>query len=83
MDKFDYYIPTKILFGSGRLDEVGSNVSMYGKKVMLASYDKSLLQNIGIYDKITASLENAGIEMVEFYGIKSNPVISHVNKGAE
>ena len=83
MDKFDYYIPTKIIFGSGRIDEVGPAVRHYGKKVLLASYDKKLLQNIGIYDRIINSLKAEGIKIVEFYGIKSNPVISHVNKGAD
>ncbi len=83
MDRFDYYIPTKVLFGSGRIDEVGKEVSLYGKKVMLASYDKELLQNIGIYNKVVEALKAEGLKIVEFYGIKSNPVISHVNKGAE
>ncbi|MEI7615307.1 MAG: iron-containing alcohol dehydrogenase [Actinomycetota bacterium] len=82
MDNFEFYIPTRIVFGVGTLDTVGANVRLYGKKVMLASYDKSLLQNIGIYEKITDSLKNAGVEIIEFYGIKSNPVITHVNKGA-
>lgn len=82
MDNFEFYIPTRIVFGIDTLDTVGANVALYGKKVLLASYDKSLLQNIGIYEKITRSLKNAGIEIIEFYGIKSNPVISHVNMGA-
>ncbi len=82
MDSFDYYIPTKIFFGEGRLNEVGQNVSLYGKKVLLVSYEKSFLQDIGIYEKVMASLKDAGIKTVEFYGVRSNPVISHVNKGA-
>src|SRR3990172_9132748 len=82
MDSFEFYIPTRIVFGVNTLDTVGSNVAFYGKRALLASYNKSLLQNIGIYEKITQSLKNAGVETIEFYGIKSNPVISHVNKGA-
>ncbi|MHB1275768.1 MAG: iron-containing alcohol dehydrogenase [Candidatus Humimicrobiaceae bacterium] len=83
MNNFEFYIPTKIVFGVGTLNTVGANVGLYGEKALLASYDKELLQNIGIYEKITGSLKSAGVEIVEFYGIKSNPVISHVNKGAD
>jgi len=83
MKNFEFYIPTKVIFGVDTLDAVGVSVSLYGKKVLLASYSKDLIQNIGIYKKITDSLKNAGVEIVEFYGIKSNPVISHVNVGAD
>jgi len=82
MQNFEFYIPTKVIFGNDTLETVGKNVSLYGKKALLASYDKALLENIDIYKKITDSLKEAGVEIVEFYGIKSNPVISHVNKGA-
>ncbi len=82
MDNFEYCIPTKIIFGEGRLEEVGQNVSLYGKKALFVSYEKTFLQDTGIYEKAMASLKEAGVKTVEFYGIKSNPVLSHVNKGA-
>lgn len=32
MENFVYYNPVKVVFGSGSLKEVGTNVAAYGKK---------------------------------------------------
>ncbi len=37
MNNFEFYIPTRIVFGMGTLDTVGSNVALYGKRALLAS----------------------------------------------
>ena len=38
MENFVYYNPVKVVFGSGSLKEVGTNVAAYGKKALLVSY---------------------------------------------
>ena len=35
--KFDYYQPTELKFGWGRVEEVGEIISNYGKKCLLVT----------------------------------------------
>lgn len=81
MDSFEYGIPTKIIFGADTVSGIGEHVKDFGKKALLVSYGKGSLEKYGIYDTIIASLGAADVEVVEFYGVKPNPVISHIREG--
>lgn len=81
MQDFELIIPTKIIFGEGVIDKIGESAKTYGKKVMMISYSKSILEEIYIYKRIMDSLKKSGLQIVEYFGVKSNPVVSHVRKG--
>lgn len=78
MNAFDYCIPTKIVFGDGTVARVGEEMKPWGTKIMMISYDRELLEKIGIYDIIMDSLKVQGMEVVEVYGVKPNPTVEHV-----
>ena len=80
MQNFTFWNPTKIIFGEGTIPQIGAEVKNYGKKVLLV-YGKSSIKNNGIYDQVASSLQKNGIEFVEFSGVKSNPVLSHLYEG--
>ena len=81
MDNFISYNPTSLHFGKGVLDKLAETVSLYGKKVLLV-YGKGSVKRYGLYDKITRQLQDAGIEIAEYSGIKPNPVVEDVDAAA-
>ena len=82
MISFDFYCPTRIIFGKNKESRIGGEVAKYGKKILL-HYGGGSIKKIGLYDKITASLKEQGIEFVELGGVKPNPRLSLVQEGIE
>lgn len=83
MFPFELHLPTKVVFGEGTIDKIGEISSTFGKKAMLVSYDEDLIKSFGFYDKAVKSLNEANIEVLQFFGVKSNPTVDHVRKGIE
>ena len=80
MQNFIFHNPTKIIFGQGTLDQIGTESALYGKKALYI-FGKGSIKKNGVYDKTVASLKSAGIELVEFGGVKANPILSHTLEG--
>ena len=78
---FDFNNPTRILFGSGKLDELG-NQSMPGKKALLLMSGGRSAKISGAYDRTVAQLRKAGVEVAEFAKVMENPVKEMVMEGA-
>jgi hypothetical protein len=80
LQNFIFENPTKIIFGQGQIRRAGQEVARFGRTALLVYGLESIKKN-GIYDQVTASLREAGLNIVEFPGVKSNPVLSHALKG--
>ncbi len=80
MRNFTFENPTKIVFGKDQIKKIGCEAAKFGKKVLMV-YGLGSVKRSGVYDQVVASLQAAGIEIVEFPGVKSNPVLSHALKG--
>lgn len=74
--------PTKIIFGKDTIQQIGSEVSLIGKNVLLVYGSGSIIQN-GIYDTVIESLKRATLSFTELHGIRSNPLLSDVRRGIE
>lgn len=81
MEKFVLYNPVKLHFGEGVVESLGFAASTLGTKALVV-YGKGSVKTNGSYDQTIQSLSSAGIEMVEFDGIKPNPVIEDVDRAA-
>lgn len=79
---FIYDIPTKVYFGKNQLNNLGKELSVYGKKVLLC-YGGGSIKKSGLYDRVISEIENAGLELFELGGIAPNPRIESVNAGAD
>lgn len=77
----DFYNPTHILFGSGKLDELG-NQQMPGKKALLLISDGKSAKTSGALDRTQAQLEKAGVEYVVCAKIHENPTREIVMESA-
>lgn len=78
---FDFNNPTRILFGSGKLDELGSR-PMPGKKALLFMSGGRSAKVSGAYDRTLKQMEKAGVEIAEFAKVMENPVKEMVMEGA-
>jgi alcohol dehydrogenase YqhD (iron-dependent ADH family) len=82
MQNFEYCNKTKIIFGKGTEERVGSETVQYAKRVLLHHSGGSTVRS-GLIDKVKDSLKKAGVEWVELTGVLPNPRLSLVRKGIE
>lgn len=82
MENFYYSIPTKIYFGKGQIDNLGSAVKEYGKKALIV-YGGGSIKKIGLYDKMIEILKANDISYMELSGIDPNPRIESVREGVK
>ena len=78
---FNYHIPTKILFGPGKLNELAKQ-TLPGKKALIVISAGNSMKKNGYLDRLLEILRNKGLDYVLFDKILVNPVKSHVMEGA-
>ncbi len=83
MNNFVYNNPTKIVFGKGVIDTLGSELQNIGAKKVLLVYGQNSIKNNGVYDKIIHQLSTSKVEFVEYSGVRGNPLLSHTRVGIE
>lgn len=79
--QFDYYVPTKILFGKGQLANLHSQKLPGQKALIVISSGKSTREN-GYLARVEEELNLAGISHFVFDKILPNPIKTHVMEGA-
>lgn len=73
---------SKVIFGEGKLNQLGSVVADYGSNVFLVT-GKSSMEKLGFLDKTKNYLEQAEITYTHFNEVTPNPTTETVNKGAQ
>lgn len=79
---FNYYLPVNIIFGSGKVNQVGEITKSYGKKALIITGGSSAKKS-GLYDRVRNSLNTAGIDTVLFDKVTQNPLTTTAEEGAE
>jgi len=79
---FQYFNPTRLNFGAGKLSELGTVTAKYGKKALIVTGGSSV-KKTGVFDKAVQSLKAAGVEYAECAGVEPNPRITTVDRGAK
>ncbi len=82
MLNFELYTPVKVIFGIGESKHVGSHVKEYGKKALLVSYEQHDFFGQLLAD-VKNSMEECGMEVIEFYRIQANPLLGHVREAVD
>jgi alcohol dehydrogenase len=80
MKSFDFQCPTQIVFGPGKLGELGSLAAGVGGKRVLAVTDRGII-SVGHAPRAIRLLEQAGLEVTMFDGVEENPTTDHVDSG--
>ena len=66
------YLPTRIVFGYGRLAELG-RMELPGKKAMVCVTEDGLMAQLGIQQRVEALLHENGTEYAVFDKVCTNP----------
>ena len=88
MKDFWIWVPTKIVFGRNCLDELADSLKKWGGKdgkeprVLLVTGGGSI-RKMGLWDKVTKIMDDAGLKWFEYSGVSANPKVSHLRKGIE
>jgi len=80
MLNFEFFSPTRIVFGKGTVDEVGKNIAPLAKKVLIHYGSERIVEN-GLMARIVASLDRAGVSHVALGGVRPNPDIELAKRG--
>ena len=80
MDTYDFLAPTKVLFGPGKLAELGDQRLPGTKALVVTTGGKSVKAN-GYLARVEAELDRAGVGHVLFDHIEPNPLRKTVNAG--
>jgi alcohol dehydrogenase class IV len=79
---FEYQHVGEIIFGNGRISEVGSLVSRYGRRCLVVSGPKEgALRDL--YPIVGDLLEHLGLDWEHFDGVLPNPTVHLISTGAK
>lgn len=77
---FRYYMPTRILFGNGMLNELHKQ-ELPGKKALIVTTNGTSVKKFGYLSRLEEQLDRAGVEHLLFDKILPNPIKDHVMEG--
>ncbi len=83
MINFDFYTPTRILFGADRENEAGKQVAAFGGHKVMIIYGKKggHVESSGLLERVHQSLNEAGLSYIDFNDVVPNPRLSLVKEG--
>ena len=73
MNAFTYHVPTKVIFGENTETQAGQAVRDAGGSNVLVIYGGGSAVRSGLLDRVTASLEAAGLPWQAVGGVQPNP----------
>ena len=83
MTNFNYFAPTKVVFGKGTENEIGSLVKAQNCKKVLIHYGGGSVIRSGLLDRVKASLDAENIDYIELGGVVPNPRLSLIYQGID
>lgn len=77
MQQFQFFLPTKVLFGAGQLKNLHLE-QMPGRKALIVTSNGQSVKKYGYLAAVEQELEQAGVEHVLFDGVRPNPTRENV-----
>lgn len=82
MIDFDFSIPTKVLFGVGKLDEL-KREDLFGKLALVVASAEDAARGSDTLDRVLAALKHQNIDYMIFDKVRQNPSKAHVMEAAQ
>ncbi|MFC2132932.1 iron-containing alcohol dehydrogenase family protein, partial [Bacteroidota bacterium] len=76
MDHFEFYMPTKIIFGEGKISELKKHVPDNINKILIVT-DKDVAEKSGALNKINSQLKDKSLLIID--EIEENPSVQQIN----
>lgn len=83
MKDFNFYAPTRVVFGRDSEEKLPQLIQQYGGGKVLIHYGGGSARRSGLLDKVEKMLSTAGISYVELGGVVPNPLLSKVKEGID
>ncbi len=80
---FNFYAPTRVVFGRESEKEIGRLVVAAGVHKVLLHYGGGSAERSGLLNVVRAELRSAGVGFCELGGVVPNPLLSKVREGIE
>jgi alcohol dehydrogenase class IV len=80
MNGFEFRLPTDVVFGTGRIQDIGKKARSLGKRAFVVS--GAMGKNSGALGKVVGLLEKAGIGCVVFDEVERQPGLDTIERGA-
>jgi alcohol dehydrogenase class IV len=81
MTDFDFLVPTRVVFGCGRVAELGEAVRDHGRHALLVCGRKAMRRH-GVLDAVLGGLHAAGVTVTVFDDVSPNPTSAEADRGA-
>ena len=81
MKDFNFYAPTRVVFGREAEEKLPQLIQQYGGGKVLVHFGGGSARKSGLLDKVEKMLTEAGISFVELGGVVPNPLLSKVKEG--
>ena len=78
---FNFYAPTRVVFGRESEAKLPELIKQYGGTKVLIHYGGGSARRYGLLDKVEQMLHEADIDFVELGGVVPNPLLSKVKEG--
>ena len=79
---FNCYMPTEVIFGCGKIQEVGKLAKRFGNKALLVTNSANSPRG-ELYRRVMDILKEEGIESWNFDGVVANPTTDSISAGAK
>ncbi|MBR1548345.1 MAG: iron-containing alcohol dehydrogenase [Prevotella sp.] len=83
MKDFNFYAPTRVVFGRESENKIGELVKACGCSKALIHYGGGSAVRSGLIDVVRSELDAAGVAHVELGGVVPNPLLSKVYEGIQ
>lgn len=83
MRSFEYFVPTKVIFGKDSHLQIGDILKKENCHKVLIHYGGKSAVASGLIDEVSGCLTDAGIDFVTLGGVVPNPRLSKVREGIE
>ncbi len=81
MKDFNFYAPTRVVFGRESEAKLPELIRQYGGTKVLIHYGGGSARRYGLLDRVEQMLHEADIDFVELGGVVPNPLLSKVKEG--
>ncbi len=79
---FNFYMPTRILFGAGKLNELAKVSYLPGKRALVVIGASGAMKKHGYLERVIGLLKKNRVDSVVYDKILPNPWAEHVDEGA-
>ena len=76
MLKFNYYSPTRIVFGAGTVNEIGTLIRDFKVKKVAVVFGGNSAKKSGLLDIVEDRLKSEGMDVILLGGVVPNPLLS-------